>query len=403
MRLLSFILCAASAPILLSGCGFRKVNPTTACFVYVVTSDSHTCARKTDGTLWCWGNNQYGQLTGSDAGPQLAPIPVTSLGGTVARIYLPSAVGTISSRTAFTCVRRTDASLWCWGNNEHGQLGTGDNATRRMPVSVAPQVIGNALDAVSSGAGFACARKTDGTLWCWGSNAYGQLGTGGTAPSAVPVQVDPRGLGAEVAQIYAGESHVCAVKTDGTLWCWGNNAYGQLGTGDTRPRSAPAQVDPQGMGAGVAVVFAGANHTCAVMTDSTLWCWGNNQFGQLGVGDQRTRLSPARVDFADVGPGVSVVTAGGNHTCAAKTDGTLWCWGNNQYGQLGSGQAGGSATPVSVDLPAAVSVVYAGGTHTCARTTDSALWCWGSNQYGQLGIAAGASSNVPMRIAPSCP
>jgi alpha-tubulin suppressor-like RCC1 family protein len=388
------------------GCGFRRVSP--ACYVYIVASDSHACARKTDGTLWCWGDNQFGQLgTGDQVSPRLTPTLVTSLGNTVARVFLPTGIATISARTAYSCARSADNALWCWGNNESGQLGTGDTSARLTPVQIDPQGLGNSVHIASGGAGFMCAQRTDNTLYCWGDNQYGQLGIGTTMPSLSPVQVDPTGLGANVAMVYAGGTHVCAIKTtDATLWCWGNNQSGQLGIGSNSPRNTPTQVSAAGLSSGVTTVFAGAEHTCATVTDGSLWCWGGNQFGQLGVGDTRSRNTPTRVDFADIATGVSVVTAGGNHTCAAKTDGTLWCWGGNEYGQLGTGDQSGRARPAQVDASAfgaAVIQTYAGGNHSCARTADSALYCWGSNQYGQLGAPAGANGNLPVKVAPACP
>jgi alpha-tubulin suppressor-like RCC1 family protein len=212
-------------------------------------------------------------------------------------------------------------------------------------------------------------------------------------------------LGTDVRYLVTGSSHPCARKTDGTLWCWGANQYGQLGTGDTEPRASPVQIDPENLGGNVDVVVAGAFHTCVTRTDSTMWCWGANQFGQLGVAGSMPRLVPVPLDFPDLAGGVPLVSAGGFHTCAAKTDGSLSCWGSNREGQLGSGTVENSATPLEVEADSfgrSTAVVYAGGAHTCARSSDSSLWCWGSNQFGQLGIGLGPGTNTPIRVSPAC-
>jgi alpha-tubulin suppressor-like RCC1 family protein len=377
--------------VLAAACGFQEVT-ADSCFVYLVASDSHTCARRTDGTLVCWGNNQFGQLSG--------------LEGEVAGIYLPTSGGDVSTRTAFSCARKADGTLWCWGNNAHGQLGAGDTDAHAEAVQADPDGLGDQVHAAALGSAFGCARTNDNAIWCWGANESGQLGTGDTDPRLTPVQVDPDGLGRDVRYVYTGAAHGCARKTDGTLWCWGGNQYGQLGTGDTERRLTPVQVGVDTLGAGVDVVFAGAHHTCASTTDGTLWCWGANQYGQLGVGDLEPRSTPTPVDLTDLGAGVSLVSAGGRHTCAGKTDGSLWCWGSNQAGQLGGGPIDNSPVPVPVDtrgFASPVALVYAGGAHTCARAMDSSLWCWGSNEFGQLGVAAGPGHDVPMLVAPACP
>jgi alpha-tubulin suppressor-like RCC1 family protein len=386
---------------LASGC-FQQVNE--ACFVYVVTSDSHSCARKTDGTLWCWGNNQYGQLGTGDTNPRAIPTQVEGLTG-VTGVYLPTAIGVVSSRTASTCARRNDSTLWCWGNNDSGQLGTNDTMLRIRPVQVDPDGLGASFHNMQAGAAFGCLRKTDNTLWCWGNNESGQLGLGDHDRRLVPKQVAPDTLPA-IAQVYSGENHACAVSADGTLWCWGDNRYGQLGTGDQQPRLVPVPIDPMGLGSGVTSVFAGDNHTCAVRSDGTLWCWGDNRYGQLGTRDTMNRLKPTQIDFELIGSGVSVVTAGGQHTCAGRTDGTLWCWGRNSDGELGTGVPDNSPMPVPVDsrqMNVTVVEVYAGGTHTCARTADSALWCWGGNAFAQLGLPGVSGETMPTLVAPACP
>jgi alpha-tubulin suppressor-like RCC1 family protein len=362
--------------------------------------------RKTDGSLWCWGNNSHGQLGTGDTRAEPTPIRIDrgELEGSVAGVYLPQGSGDISSRTAFSCARRNDGTLWCWGSNEYGQLGTGNTQGSLQPVQVVD--LGTEVHAVSLGGGFACARKNDNSLWCWGANEFGQLGLGDTENRTRPEQVDAANLGTDVRYASTGAIHTCARKTDGTLWCWGNNQNGQLGTGDTMPRTVPTRIESPDLSADVDAPAAGSMFSCATKTDLTLWCWGANQYGQLGVGDDSMRLSPAIVELPDLAGGVPLISAGGAHTCAAKSDGTLWCWGNNRSGQLGAGNKDNSSVPVQVkseQFGAQIGVVYAGGLHTCARNLDNSLWCWGSNQYGQLGIGSGPGRDTPVLVESSCP
>ena len=284
-------------------------------WLQLAAGDDHTCARKTDGTLWCWGSNTDGQLGDGNIGAKASPVQVGALGTLVAEV---------AAGVGHTCARKTDGTLWCWGQNFQGQLGDGDIVDKASPVQVS--ALGTLVAEIAAGRLHTCARKTDGTLWCWGSNIDGQLGDGTAGNKPSPVQVGA--LGTLVAEVAAGVGHTCARKTDGTLWCWGLNFQGQLGDGTTGDKSSPVQVGA--LGTLVAEIAAGNLHTCARKTDGTLWCWGNNDHGQLGDGTSKSKSSPVQVGA--LGTLVAEVAAGGNHTCARKTDGTLWCWGTDGTG-----------------------------------------------------------------------
>ncbi|MSR89488.1 hypothetical protein EXS53_00915, partial [Patescibacteria group bacterium] len=189
----------------------------------------------------------------------------------------------------------------------------------------------------ASAGSHSCVAKTDGTVWCWGDNSQGQLGTGNTTKSLIPVKVNITGVASVSAG--AGGAHSCATKTDGTVWCWGYNGQGQLGTGNTTNSLIP-KVVPYFVG--VASVSVGTGHSCATKTDGTLWCWGDNEWGQLGTGNTTKSLIPKVIPYFVK---VASVSAGGNHSCATKTDGTLWCWGDNEWGQLGTGNTTKSLIP----------------------------------------------------------
>jgi alpha-tubulin suppressor-like RCC1 family protein len=182
-------------------------------------------------------------------------------------------------------------------------------------------------------------------MLCWGANDYGQLGDGTTTSRPTPGEVTA--LAGRVAHLAAGASHSCAQTPEGELYCWGDNRYGQLGTGDRTNQPLPKKV--VGSADASAKVFAGGAHSCAIHADGSFWCWGDNRSGQLGVGDTEPRLTATRVDA--LGSDVTAAYAGGAHTCVLRTDGSVWCWGNNQYGQLGVAVGSKATSPVRVIPP----------------------------------------------------
>src|SRR5262249_10343745 len=183
-----------------------------------------------------------------------------------------------------TCGRKTDGTLWCWGFNLDGEVGDGTTTNQTTPVQIGAGTLGNAMAEVEGGARHSCARKTDNTLGCWGVNGVGELGDGTNVSKPSPVQAGAGTLGGAVAEVALGYSHTCARKIDGTLWCWGDNSSGQLGDGTTVNKSSPVQIGAGTLGSAVAEVALGSYHTCARKTDGTLWCWGYNTSGELGDG-----------------------------------------------------------------------------------------------------------------------
>jgi alpha-tubulin suppressor-like RCC1 family protein len=236
---------------------------------------------------------------------------------------------------------------------------------------VPAQVTGlSSVTAVTAGQMYSLAAKADGTVWAWGYGGYGSLGIGplnGTEYYYSPIQV-PSLTG--VTALEAGYFHSLAVKSDGTLWAWGDNVYGQVGDGTTTRRYAPVRV---GTLTGVAAVAAGYAHTLALRTDGTVWAWGRNDSGQLGDGTTTHRSTPVQVAGLT---GVVAVAAGDNHSLAVKSDGTLWVWGYNGYGQLGDGTTTARSTPVRVTALSGVAGVAAGESHSLAVKSDGTVWAW---------------------------
>jgi alpha-tubulin suppressor-like RCC1 family protein len=357
----------------------------------VALGGSHTCIIKMDGSMWCWGGNRAGQLGDGTHGVDDCISTLSGLECNINPTFITTGVKSMSLGRIHTCAIKVDGSLWCWGYNGYGQLGDGTNSSKNTPI----QIMSSGVSSVALGGWHTCAIKTDGSLWCWGLNSSGQLGNGTYTSSRAPVQIMSSG----VSSVALGGSHTCAVKTDGSLWCWGYSGFlgdgvrGNFIGGETLGGSIP--IPARIMLWGVSSVSLGAEHTCAIKTDGSLWCWGG---GWLGNGTDIGSNTPIQI----ISSGVSSVALRSFHTCAIKVDGSLWCWGDNYYGQLGNGTYGNIiSTPVQI-MSSGVSAVALGGSHTCAIKTDGSLWCWGWNDYGQVGNGtSGGSITTPIEIMSS--
>src|SRR3989344_6242212 len=243
----------------------------------------------------------------------------------------------ISARYKHTIAIKSDGTLWAWGYNLYGQLGDGTTSQRNSPVQIGTD---NNRVSISAGGYHTIAIKSDGTLWAWGSNDSGQLGDGTYNNKTTPTQITT--VAANWVSISTGGLHTLAIKSDGTLWAWGYNSGGQLGDGTATQRNSPVQI---GTGNNWTSIAAGYYHTIAIKSDGTLWAWGYNGYGQLGDGTMVNKSSPAQIGTDN---NWASIEAGGYHTLAIKSDGTLWAWGDNGYGQLGDGTNTDRFSPVQV-------------------------------------------------------
>jgi len=353
-----------------------------------------TCVRLSDGTAQCTGRNQFGQLGNGDGTFTSSSVPVAVSGLTTATRVVAGA--------EHACALLGDSTVRCWGAGDSGQRGDGTfNNSSTVPVAVSG--LTGAVSVVTGGY-HTCALLGDGTMWCWGRNADGQLGDGTAGPQCVyttgrcsPTPVRVGGITSPAA-ITAGGYHTCALLGDGTVWCWGRNGSGQLGDGTTTNSSSPVRAG----GITGAVAVSGAfSHTCAVLGDGTVQCWGDNSEGQLGDGTVTSSATPVRAGGIT---GAVAVSGGYRHTCALLGDGTVQCWGRNLEGQLGDGTTTSSTTPVRVGgLTGAVAITAGqGGLHTCALLADGSVKCWGAvgagNDVGQLGNGSTTGSATPVTM-----
>ncbi|MBI5535832.1 MAG: hypothetical protein HY898_24145 [Deltaproteobacteria bacterium] len=374
----------------MSGAGGAAGTPS-ACAIEVASGTEHACAIRSDHTLWCWGSNEQDQLGGSSEA--LGPQQVTNLGQEVARIALGD---------THTCAQKLDGTLWCWGSNVHAELaiGNGTDTPNFVPTPTLVSALGSDVLQLEAGSSRACARRSDNTVWCWGAEFSSDW------PTATPPTVIET-LDSQVAEV-ATSRHTCARKYDQSLWCWGRNNDGQIGSGTTADSPEPMQVIA--LADQTSHFDVGTYHTCVVKKDHTLWCWGSNLHGQIanwapgplncGVGP-----CPNPVPVTELGAQVARVAAGVYHTCAIRLDGTLWCWGHNDHGQVGDGTQNINVfAPVQVaTVGSQVAQVAPGLHHTCARGNDGALWCWGLNDQGQLGDGTTTDSPLPVQVALACP
>lgn len=290
-----------------------------------------------------------------------------------------------------SCVITTSRRVMCWGNNDDAELGT-DVRSQRL----APRLVKDLEGAVevASSVDYACARTESGTVLCWGANDTGQLGIGQAGePVAKPsmvIELPP------ATQLAAGEGHACALDNAGGVWCWGHNHHGQLGDGTTTDSPKPVKVKLAGAAKQVAV---GEDHTCAVLVGGSVQCWGANEFGALGD-DIKDGLDNPLPQVVKTLTDATAIRCGAYHTCAARAQRVVSCWGRNNRGQLGDGRASGdvSAVPVTVAGLSDTKTVAAGEYHTCAQSESGIVACWGGNEFGQVGDGTTVDRFTPVPV-----
>jgi alpha-tubulin suppressor-like RCC1 family protein len=391
-----------------------------------------SCAIRGDKQLYCWGDASQGAIGIGQLDPNRSA-------GDADNITCPTQVGVatdwlkVVAGQEHACGIRaagsstTQGTLWCWGVNGVAQLGydtfTGQSEGRLIYNSGTPKPVGTDSDWINVYAGWhnTCAMKADHSLWCWGYDYFGAV-VNGVASSAswlngnlntpsvlAPAKVTIASVsGSDTGwiEVAIGNDHMCGLRDDGSLWCWGKNTAGQLGDGSNTQRDVPVQISA-GSGVHWLSVTAGGDHSLAIKSDGSLWCWGDNAFSSCGRGvteGQMPQANNAPLEVFEIQSNPLpwfTVSAGpqGNHVCGTRQDGSVWCWGSNALGE--AAQPLGGLGYITVPLPARglptgvlFDSVHAGSSYTCGLDTKHRIWCWGQNVYGQLGQCLTDDSNA---------
>ena len=350
--------------------------------IHLTVGSQHSCVTAVTGGIKCWGHNDGGQLGDGTAKESGVPVAVQGISGGMLAL----------AASGDTCAVTVGGALLCWGHNESGQLGNGTQQGNLTPTAVSG--LGAGVKAVAAGGLHTCAVTSAGAALCWGENSSGELGTGTTSDSFVPIGV--KGLSSGVSAVAVGFGHSCAITEGGTAKCWGLNKYGELGNGAASEIPVKAPVDVKSLTDLVAIA-ASSLHTCALTSTGLLWCWGHNLDGELGNGSTVDSSLPQNV--IGIPDSVKAIGVGTSHTCAVTLEGAVKCWGNNSFGQLGNNTTMVSHLPVDVvGLSSGVVAVALGFDHTCAVLTTGAVKCWGGNFYSQLGNGTTTQSLVPVDV-----
>jgi len=338
----------------------------------------YSCAVTTGGEAYCWGNNEHGQLGD----------------GTTTDRYEPRLVvgdhswASVNSGFYHTCGVTTAGKAYCWGDNYAGKLGDGTSIDHYEPTLVSG---GHTWASMSRpGSRHTCAVTTGGKSYCWGYNFWGQLGDGTTTEQNTPTLVSG---GHAWASVDVSGSHSCGVTTAGKMYCWGYNNWGQLGDGTTTNSSAP--VSATGGRTTWSSVSSGYEHTCGMTRFGETYCWGSNGSGQLGDGTITNRNEPTLLSG---GYTWASVDGGGWHTCGVTTSDDGYCWGRNKYGGLGDGTVTTRRQPVAVSGSYTWTSITGGSENTCGLTSVGEVYCWGRNSYGGVGDGTTTNRSVPMKV-----
>jgi serine/threonine protein kinase/alpha-tubulin suppressor-like RCC1 family protein len=322
----------------------------------------------------------------TNASPVPAPTPRSVL------IDPPPAPSIVAGGT-HTCALTAAGAVVCWGGNDRGQLGSGGDAHAAAPTPVAGIAT---FTQVSAGLTHSCGITLGGGIQCWGANDFGQLGDSTAVDHATPQRV-ARTTGHTFRVVAVGMAHTCALTVSGEVYCWGRNNYGQLGIGSVSNERTPVRV---ASGMAFVELAVGWNHSCALTATGHAYCWGENANGELGDGTTILRPTPVAVvgDQGADAPAFRAIAAGGSHTCALSIGGEAYCWGHDNYGQLGTGDRIDRATPTRIQANQTFFTITTGGVHTCALTAGGAAYCWGRNSYGQLGDGTMTDRLVPVAV-----
>ncbi|MFN2420841.1 MAG: RCC1 domain-containing protein [Gemmatimonadota bacterium] len=362
----------------------------TVSLTQITAGGDHACGIGDDTKTYCWGLDNHGQLG------QGGPVPGTDR--TTPRPVNTTQVFTeITAGSTHTCALTSAGAAFCWGEGTNGRLGNGGTTDQSSPVAVSG---GLTFKEISAGGSHTCAILTTGGAYCWGSDLTGQLGNGATAGDQTTPSAVEGGLTFD--EISAGNLHTCAVSSTNDGYCWGSDLTGQLGNGAglTVEQTSPSAVD-QSVSGTFSHIDAGFDHTCGIATAGPAYCWGRDLEGQLGNGGATVVQETPDAVVQSTSGNFDEISTGAAYTCGIATAGPAYCWGSDLNGRLGNGAtAGNQATPSLVAGGLTLAQLVAGTRHVCARESGGQGYCWGDDGFGQLGDGQPATeSNAPAFIA----
>jgi len=355
----------------------------------------HICAIHGNGAVSCWGAGSNGEIgNGGTTSVTTTPTLTNNLGTGRTAIA-------ISSGGSHTCAIRDNGAVSCWGGGANGELGNGDTLDRSIPTLTSSLGANRTAVAISAGNYHTCALLDNGSVSCWGYNSNGHLGNGGTANKNTPTLTSSFGANRTAIAISSGGSHTCAILDDGNVSCWGDNWAGQIGDGTNVQRNTPTQTSSLGANRTAIAISSGGTHTCAILDNGAVSCWGYNPYGQLGNGITTGGhvKTPTLTSSLGTNRTAVAISLGNTHTCAILDNGAVSCWGSGNDGELGNGGTAIKYTPTltnSLGVNRTATAISSGGYHTCAILDNGAVSCWGNSGNGQLGNGGINQVNEPL-------
>jgi len=374
----------------------------TSGFKQISTGQASTCALSYDNKAYCWGSSIYGtpELGNALIDKSNKPVQIY-MGG----VLDGKTIKLISAGYSEGCAIASDDMVYCWGNNFNGKLGNNSTINSATPIAVDTSGVlkDKTILLISSGYYHVCAIASDNYAYCWGNNGFSNHN------DLTPVAVDMTGVLKDktILSISASNDHTTAIASDNQAYYWSHSRYGQLNDTLATKAMIPVAVDSNGLlkNKTVLAIDSGDVSSCLIASDYQVYCWGYNNFGELGNNSTNNSLSAVAVDTSGVlkAKKITSIAVGGFHACALASDGTVYCWGKNNHGQLGDGSKNDSLVPVAVDVSGVLTgkeliSITAYSNHTCALSSDGDAYCWGENDDGELGNNSNEDSNIPVAV-----